>query len=300
MNRKKAMLIYNGNAGQKNVEKTLGAAVPILSQAIDELIVKPTRKKRDAFEFCLEIGEDIGQLFILGGDGTVHECINGISQLQTKPDIGILPGGTCNDFSRALRIPQNIEKAAEALANGNPVPVDVLKANDHYCLNFWGIGLITEASSHINQTEKALLGRISYFTSALRTISNLEPFSFRLSIDGEEFADEAVMVVVLNGPFIGTNKIPLPQLSINDGKADILVCRNTNLAALKELFAMDDPEWDSFKGELSYYQGQTVRIETALPMEADTDGEICTKTPASIEVLNGHLRMLTPLEKEKS
>ncbi|MCY9389815.1 acylglycerol kinase family protein, partial [Bacillus haynesii] len=73
-----------------------------------------TRKKRDAFEFCREIGEDIGQLFILGGDGTVHECINGISRLQTKPDIGILPGGTCNDFSRALRIPQNIEKAAEA------------------------------------------------------------------------------------------------------------------------------------------------------------------------------------------
>jgi diacylglycerol kinase family enzyme len=35
-------------------------------------------------------------------------------------------------------------------------------------------------------------------------------------------------------------------------------------------------------------------------MEADTDGEICTKTPASIEVLNGHLRMLAPLEKEKS
>lgn len=44
MNRRKAMLIYNGNAGQKNVEKTLGAAVPVLSQAIDELIVKPTRK----------------------------------------------------------------------------------------------------------------------------------------------------------------------------------------------------------------------------------------------------------------
>ncbi|MCY7913632.1 diacylglycerol kinase family lipid kinase, partial [Bacillus haynesii] len=59
-------------------------------------------------------------------------------------------------------------------------------------------------------------------------------------------------------------------------------------------------EWESFEGELSYYQGQTVQVETALPMDADTDGEICTTTPASIEVLNGHLRMLAPLEKEKS
>ncbi|MDI5788480.1 diacylglycerol kinase family protein [Bacillus licheniformis] len=45
-------------------------------------------------------------MFILGGDGTVHECINGISQLQTKPDIGILPGGTCNDFRGRSAFPR--------------------------------------------------------------------------------------------------------------------------------------------------------------------------------------------------
>ncbi|MFT0800250.1 YegS/Rv2252/BmrU family lipid kinase [Bacillus swezeyi] len=300
MSRRKAIMIYNGNAGQKNIEKTLGMTVPILSQTIDELIIKPTKRKDDAFHFCRQIGEDIDRLFILGGDGTVHDCINGISQLDEKPEIGILPGGTCNDFSRTLEIPQNIEKAAEALVNGKMISVDVLKTEGHYCLNFWGIGFITEASSGIKQTEKAVLGRISYFTSALRTISNLKPFPVKLSIDGEELTDEAVMVLVLNGRFIGTNRIPLPAASIHDGKADVLICRNTNLAALKELFTMDETEPESFKGELSYYQGKTIKVETAEQMDADTDGEIRTKAPASIEVLNRHLRMLAPADREKS
>lgn len=300
MNKRKAMLIYNGNAGQKHIQKTLGAVVPILSQKIDELIVKPTRQKHDAFHFCRDVGEDIDQLFILGGDGTVHECINGISPQKAKPQIGILPGGTCNDFSRALQIPQNIEKAAEALVNGEPVSVDVLKTEEHYCLNFWGIGFIAKASSHINQTEKALLGRISYFTSALRMISNLKPFPFKLSIDGDDLTDEAVMILVLNGQFIGTSRIPLPTVSIHDGKADVLVCRNMNLAALKELFAMEEPELESLRGELSYYQGKTIKVETAEKMDADTDGEIYTQTPASIEVLSGHVRMLAPGDREKS
>ncbi|MFN2745416.1 YegS/Rv2252/BmrU family lipid kinase [Bacillus sp. z60-18] len=300
MDRRKALLIYNGNAGQKNVEKTLGTAVPILSQAIDELIVKQTRQKHDAFRFCRHISEDIEQIYILGGDGTVHECINGLSPLAVKPEIGILPGGTCNDFSRALQIPQNIGQAAETLVNGHTVAVDVLKTESHYCLNFWGIGLITEASSRINQTEKALLGRLSYFTSALRTISGLKPFPFKMSIDGENLTDEAIMIMVLNGHFIGTSRIPLQGASICDGKAEILVCRNTNLAALKELFSMEEPELEPFKGELSYYQGKSIKVETAAEMDADTDGEICTKAPASIDVLKGHLRMLAPANREKS
>ncbi|KKB71549.1 MULTISPECIES: YegS/Rv2252/BmrU family lipid kinase [Bacillus] len=300
MNKRKAMLIYNGNAGQKNIKKTLGTVVPILSEYIDELIINPTRQKGDAFRLCRHIGEGVDELYILGGDGTVHECINGISPLQSKPAIGILPGGTCNDFLRTLEIPQNIEKAAEALVHGDKAAVDVLKANNHYCLNFWGVGFITEASSHINQTEKALLGRISYFTSALRTIPKLKPFPCKLTIDGEELTDEAVMVLVLNGQFIGTNRLPLPKATATDGKADVLVCRNTSLSALKELLSMDQPEWETFEGDLSYFQGKTIKVETAEEMDADTDGEIYSKAPADINVLNGHLRMLVPGVNRKS
>lgn len=49
----------------------------------------------------------------LGGDGTLHEVINGIAELNNPPLIGILPDGTCNDFARSLKIPLNLKEAAE-------------------------------------------------------------------------------------------------------------------------------------------------------------------------------------------
>ncbi|PSA94071.1 lipid kinase [Bacillus atrophaeus] len=300
MSYQKALLIYNGNAGKKNIEKTLGSVVPILSQSIDELIIKPTRRKDDAYQFCKTLDDTIDILFVLGGDGTVHECINGIGALDKKPAVGILPGGTCNDFSRELGIPQNLQKAAEALVSGEKISVDVCKMNDRFFLNFWGIGLITETSNNINETEKALFGKISYFTSALRTVSSAQPFPVKLNIDGEEREDEAVMLLVMNGQYIGTNRIPLPDASITDGLADILICRSTNLTALRELMNMEQGTFENFAGELSYIQASKVKIETESEMKVDTDGEVYTHTPGVIEVLNQHIEMLIPQEETEA
>lgn len=64
------------------MEKVLGQTVPLLSLHIDELILKPTKQPNDAYEFCRTINETIELLIILGGDGTVHECMNGIGGLE--------------------------------------------------------------------------------------------------------------------------------------------------------------------------------------------------------------------------
>ncbi|MED3383549.1 MULTISPECIES: diacylglycerol kinase family lipid kinase [Bacillus] len=294
MSHRKALLIHNGNAGNKNIEKALGAVVPVLSHHLDEVIIKQTKKKDDAYHFCQSIDDSIDTVFILGGDGTIHQCINAISALERKPAVGILPGGTCNDFSRVLGIPQNLAKAAEALMAGNKTSVDVCQMNDRYFLNFWGIGLIAETSNQINETEKALLGKISYFTSALRTVSSAASFPMTLKIDGKEIKEEAVMLLVMNGQYIGTNRIPLPDASIEDGLLDVLICRNTNLTALRELMSMEQGSIDRFTGELSYVQASRIEIETDTAKKADMDGEVYTHTPAVIQVLPQHIDMLVP------
>lgn len=60
------------------------------------------------------------------------------------------------------------------------------------------------------------------------------------------------MLLVMNGQYIGTNRIPLPDASIDDGLLDILICRSTNLSALRELMSMEQGTIDRFTGELSY------------------------------------------------
>lgn len=157
-------------------------------------------------------------------------------RVRKRPAVALLPGGTCNDFSRTLGIPQQMQKAAQMIIDGVEKKVDLIKAEDRYLLNFWGIGLIADTSNNINDKEKAVLGKISYFTSALRTLQQTEPFHVRVETEEESWEEEAVIVLVMNGHFIGTNKIDLPSAAIDDGKAEILICRNTSFSALKRSF----------------------------------------------------------------
>lgn len=291
----KSLLIVNGKAGQKDVMRSLGMVVPILADAHPNLHILQTSKPSDAKQFCQTHGEEADVVYILGGDGTVHECINGIAPLSRQPKIGILPGGTCNDFARSLEIPLNLKAAAAALVNGKELLTDVVSVNEDYFLNFWGIGLITETANNIDGTQKAILGKISYFLSAFRSVQQIDPFSFKLSIDGEEMEDKGVMILVANGKFIGTNELPYPGISVQDGKADVFVLKTTNLSVIKDLLNMKGSDkWDNTETDLLHFQGSQISLSTDVPMDADTDGEVYSQTPATISVKKNHLRMLVP------
>ncbi|MDR0138447.1 YegS/Rv2252/BmrU family lipid kinase [Metabacillus idriensis] len=295
---KKGMLIYNGNAGQKDAEKTLGICVPVISLHVEQLLLLQTSKPLDAQEYCRAHGENMDIVIILGGDGTVHECINGLGGLNQRPVIAILPGGTCNDFSRTLGIPQNLKKATEALFAGEIRGTDAAETSGGYFLNFWGIGLVAETSENINDTEKALLGKVSYFLSAFRTIKSMKPFHFRLKLDDTWIEEEAIMVLIANGKIIGTNMLPHPDIKIDDGLADIFIIKEASFSLIKEVMTMkDNIEWNHIDSQLMHYQASSMQIETKEEMSVDTDGEVYSKTPETITILHNHFQMLVPKDQ---
>ena len=132
----KALLIHHLHAGKANRENTLGLVAGVLAPAIHELVVVRTDEPGEGEKLCRERGEEFDVVFILGGDGTVHECVNGLASLPNPPQIGVLPGGTCNDFARSLGISPDAETAAQELLTGRVVPVDVGRADDRVFTNF--------------------------------------------------------------------------------------------------------------------------------------------------------------------
>ncbi len=293
---KKGMLIYNKNAGNDKLERNLEGCLPVLAPHIDEFLILQTKQKGDASRYCLEYGEEMDVVFVLGGDGTVHECVNGLSPLQRRPLFGILPGGTCNDFSRTLKIPQNVRQAAEALVNGKVRPIDIGKSNNDYFSNFWGVGLISDASNNIDEQEKSRFGKIGYLLSAVRTIGENAPFSYKLEYDGKFIEGEAVMILVLNGCFIGTNLLPFPMISPDDGLFGVAILENTSLGAFLEIIAMKRSWTEKMSSDsgVTYLQAGTLTIESKRPLDVDMDGENYRQTPSRIKVLAHHLSVLTP------
>ncbi|GAA0357281.1 diacylglycerol/lipid kinase family protein [Bacillus horti] len=293
----KALLIMNGKAGQADKRKQLEAITGILAECIIELTLIQTQQQGEAERICRDRAESYDLVLILGGDGTVHECINGLASLNQPPLIGILPGGTCNDFSRALGIPQQLTKAAELIQEGRSMKVDIGQMNDRYFSNFFGIGLITEASENINQQTKDLFGKISYYISVLQTLPESQSFSFELETDSETIKDEALMILVANGTFIGTNQLPLPESSLNDGLLDVIIIQETGLPLLREFLSAKGAEVLEPNPDVwQYRQTSRVRLQTDRKMKADTDGETYMETPVNIRLFSQQLSFIVGSE----
>ncbi|WP_430788674.1 YegS/Rv2252/BmrU family lipid kinase [Virgibacillus flavescens] len=290
---KEGLFLYNGNAGSDDLDQKLAQTLPTIAQAIKKLSIVQTETIEEAKKTCIDFASQVDIIVILGGDGTIHECINSIAPLDRRPIIGVLPGGTSNDFSRMLGTSQNLQEAAKGIAKGEIVDIDLGKSNDSYFLNFWGIGFVSEASLNIDQNQKKSFGVLSYYMSTLRTFNQAETFSYKISADSEMYEGEAVLILVLNGRFLGTRELPVTTADPTDGKMDVLIIKNSNLASFREFMSMNKPTTDVDQlSELIHFQTKTLDVQTDTAKEIDMDGEINWKTPASLEILPKYIRMI--------
>ncbi|KAB7668803.1 diacylglycerol/lipid kinase family protein [Bacillus sp. B1-b2] len=293
-----ALFIYNGNAGQKESSQLLSICLPVLAESIDTIMVQKCLRPKHAKELCEELGGSFEIVIVLGGDGTIHECINGLAKLEKRPVLAILPGGTCNDFTRVLNISQNIQLAVEEIVNGKEEMVDLVQVGeDVYFLNFWGIGLVAEAATSMSTEEKNKLGKASYFLNALRTIQSQKPIEMTITTDGENWSGEAVMVLISNGNSIASYNLPFSTIQWNDGLLDVFIIKNANFKLMKGMIALKNENADAaIKEEILYFQGKDIQIETKEEVAVDMDGEVYTQTPSTLKVLPRYITMIVPTQ----
>ena len=126
MNRK-VKLILNPMADMGNAWKATRDLRPIIAEygnADWAGTVYPTH----AVELARQAGEQGYEVVIaVGGDGTVHEVINGLMMIpeQQRPILGIVPVGSGNDFAHATGIPINTIEALKLALYGEPGQVDI-------------------------------------------------------------------------------------------------------------------------------------------------------------------------------
>jgi diacylglycerol kinase family enzyme len=110
----------------------------------------------------------------VGGDGTVHEVINGLMQLpaEKRPRLGVVPLGSGNDFAHALGVPLQAQNALRQVFLGQPRRIDVGRLQDNlgrveYFDNTVGLGF--DATHH----------PLAHLTSAASDLPTGSPGSLR-------------------------------------------------------------------------------------------------------------------------
>lgn len=282
----KALLIYNQEAGQGDASELLEKTVPKLALSIKEFTLRQTEQQGDAEDLCSRYGSEVDLILIMGGDGTVHECVNGLMQQSGRPTVAVLPTGTCNDLSRALNAP-TLDEALDAILAGHTTELDIIGQNDRYFSNFSGVGLITEASKEIEESTKDSFGKLGYIISAIRSLKEPTTFTYEVETDtGVKKSGEAVMILAMNGQYIGTVGLFEDVISLDDGQLHLFIIKEAGLTLVKNMYnqARADEGWLDNPEQLEMLNVQSCTVKTSPSLDIDSDGEKTDQTPVTYQM----------------
>ena len=150
-----------------------------------------------------------------GGDGTLFELVNGWMRNSSlnKPPVGILPIGTGNSFALDINLATNdIKTALEIIASNKVQRVDLGKyttpEGSGYFANILGIGFVTDVIKTA-QYIKAL-GNITYIVGVLHRMLLLKSHKLRITVNGETFEQDNLLVEVSNTKYTGKDFLMAP------------------------------------------------------------------------------------------
>lgn len=207
--------------------------------------------------------------------------------------IGVLPGGSGNDFCRHTGIPGEALAACDVIAHGEPRAIDLGEANGVPFLGIASLGFDSEANAAANAAPRAL-GRGIYVYGALSAIARWKPASFEVRMDDHVERFEGWSVICANTSVYGGGMFVAPQARIDDGLLDVVLIRKSSRARFLASFPK------VFKGEHVENENVTVRrareveVTASRPFSVFADGDPIAELPVVIRTLPAAVRVLLP------
>ncbi len=229
----------------------------------------------------------------MGGDGTVHEVVNGLMQLpaEKRPSLGVVPVGSGNDFAHSIGIPLQPDRALARALTGKPAPVDIgLMVDENgrkeYFDNTVGVGFDAVVTIRSHKLP-VLRGFLMYLTAVVQTILlNHDPAHMKSESDDEQWEEDALMFTICNGPREGGGFIIAPEARNDDGILHYAMVRKCGRLMMFRLL----PEF--MKGTHTHFPQirmgtcKTFNIVADRPMYIHADGEIFTSFGSNLKGLS--------------
>jgi diacylglycerol kinase (ATP) len=300
------VVIANPHAGRGKVGRRLAAIEDALREAgLEYQVVRTTHPGHatEAAGDALRRGERY--LVAVGGDGTVHEVVNGMldgdGPLAGDAVLGVVAAGSGCDFVRSFGLPGDAIRATRHLTGEQVRVIDIGKvtfgtlprSGGPECTRYFpniaeaGLGAAVVARAC---ALPGFLGAAKYLCGFWLTLPGFRPVTVRIEADGQAYQWRAHNVVVANCRFYGGGMHISPKSRPDDGALDVLV--------------MVGPRSDAFTALPKVYRGshlphrnivelraRRVRVETDPPVTVEADGEVLGTTPATFQVIPGTIRL---------
>ncbi len=246
-------------------------------------------------------------ILAVGGDGTVHEVINGLlraSEPSTVPvPIGILPFGRGNDYADMLRIPRRIPDLFNLLQQSTFASFDVGvvecfntagQRTVQYFNNILGLGFDARVAARMNRLNRRLPWAIAYPINILRELTNLHFYPMNVIINGQTLELTSFLFVIAIGKSFGGGLRVAPNADPQDGRFDVIwadpIPRHQVIRLLPRVYRGRHLTHPTIHAGTA--TEITINSETAVPIEAE--GEVIGWTPAHITIQPRRLTVCVP------
>lgn len=295
-----AVLIINPTAGRGKAGKQVPEIRRLLGAKAESWAWHYTQKRGDATDLAREaVQSDVRLVIAVGGDGTLHEVVNGV--LGSGATVGLIPFGTGNDFARALGLFGNLGTACAALTTGvvKNVDIGVIEGNGtegpRHFLVLSGTGYDARTAQTVNEGIRHLSGPLAYVWGAILTLRTFEPFALTLTLDEEPPRRvKAMFASFCNTKTTGGGMKIAPGATVDDGCLDICLVQTVSKPSLLYQLTQIFSGKHVLHPAVTMLRAQTISVDADPQQPLLIDGEVCGTTPAKISLLPGALPFLVP------
>ena len=315
-------LIINGRAKlSARLRKSLQRAVRDLGSRdviVETLITEaPLDAERFAQEACTE---QHAAVFAVGGDGTLHQVINGVmkqgQQRCSKVAVGVIPTGTANDLAGCLNVTSDDAYKMLMAFDGDCARwLDLGRVKSRYFINFVTGGFGAEASSKLPLWLKSVYGTEAYFANGARQILQATPRQGCFQSSDWRWEGRFFAFAIGNSWQAG-GCVLCPDAQLDDGELDLCIIPahvelhklltswvNGPIKAVSKLLLFQNPLQHGVIGYLlEYYKELVIRkrvssldiqLEQVIPL--NLDGEpIEAHEDFCVTTLHRKLKILVP------
>jgi YegS/Rv2252/BmrU family lipid kinase len=229
-----------------------------------------------------------------GGDGTLSSAVDEI--VGSDCVFALLPLGTANSFARTLGIPLDLDGAIETIANGRRRRIDLGVVNGDYFANAAAMGISPMIGETVPPGLKRYLGRLGYLIWGIRCMARFRPFRLTVNDGDTQHTIWTTEVRIANGRFHGGVEL-IEDAVPDDGQIVVQAVTGKSVMRLiwdwfGRFFRL--PTRDLMTQE---FRGSRFELATRPRQKISIDGEVLTKTPATVESAHKAIEVVVPPER---
>lgn len=285
--------ICNPTSGSSKAAKAMDAIRTELERLNIEYEFHITEEKRHATRLARQLTkEGYTDIIVIGGDGTLHEVLNGLVN-PANANLGIIPCGSGNDFATAANIPLEPLSALKLILSSDAKYTDYMVCSGIRGINIMGTGVDVEILKRCYKS-KILKGKLKYAVSTVLSIISYKYPHVEASVNGQKRERDCFIVCTANGSVFGGGITIASRAKIDDGKLDFVLVNGMTaskkpkaLLHLAKGKILDIPETE-------FCNTESVKAVFNTPVDIQIDGEIYSGVNYNVSIVHNELKVYRP------